>query len=427
MATGTVGVLQPGSPDRLIDNENVDDAGTPKYRQRIRIGGALIGELAGCDATNGLDVDVTRVSGNVAVTGTFWQATQPVSIAGTVTIDSELAAAAAMADGFANPTTSVVAAGNLLYNGSSWDRQRSTSALTDAASQGIATAGNYLFNGTTWDRIRGDITNGIDVDVTRVTGTVTVAGTVTCTPSGTQTVDSEMPAAAALADGAANPTTPTLGSATLAWNGTTWDRVRVYAGNGDGANAADLGMLVNTRSLVFNGTTWDRARGGTADALAVTGLQGCSNMLYNGTTWDRMRGDITNGLDVDVTRVSGSVAVTGTFWQATQPVSGTVTCTPSGTQTTKEVRAATPTQASVASSATNVTLLASNANRLGATFFNDSTQVLYLKLGATASNTSYTIQLASNGYYEIPYNYTGIVDGIWVSANGNVRVTEIAA
>ena len=33
------------------------------------------------DLTNGLDVDVTRVSGSVAVTGTFWQATQPVSLA----------------------------------------------------------------------------------------------------------------------------------------------------------------------------------------------------------------------------------------------------------------------------------------------------------------------------------------------------------
>lgn len=33
------------------------------------------------DTANGLDVDVTRVAGSVAVTGTFWQATQPVSLA----------------------------------------------------------------------------------------------------------------------------------------------------------------------------------------------------------------------------------------------------------------------------------------------------------------------------------------------------------
>ena len=35
----------------------------------------------------------------------------------------------------------------------------------------------------------GDATNGLDVDVTRVQGTVTVSGTVTATPTGTQNVD----------------------------------------------------------------------------------------------------------------------------------------------------------------------------------------------------------------------------------------------
>lgn len=51
-----------------------------------------------------------------------------------------------------------------------------------------------LYNGTTWDRMRGDTTNGLDVDVTRVSGSVTVAqataanlnATVTGTVSATQ-------------------------------------------------------------------------------------------------------------------------------------------------------------------------------------------------------------------------------------------------
>lgn len=65
------------------------------------------------------------------------------------TVDTELAAAGALADGAANPTTSVI--------------------------------GAFLqcFNGATWDRARGDTTNGIDVDVTRVSGTVTISGAVT--------------------------------------------------------------------------------------------------------------------------------------------------------------------------------------------------------------------------------------------------------
>ncbi len=93
-------------------------------------------------------------------------------------------------------------------------------------------------------------------------------------------------------------------------------------------------------------------------------------------------------------------------------------------------RATTPTQTSVASSASSVSLLAANNARKGATIYNDSTQILYLKLGATASTTSYTIQLpaapAVNSYYEVPFGYVGAIDGIWASANGNARITELA-
>ena len=88
-------------------------------------------------------------------------------------------------------------------------------------------------------------------------------------------------------------------------------------------------------------------------------------------------------------------------------------------------RAGTATLTNVASSASNVTVLAANTARLGATIVNDSTQAVYLKMGATASATSYTVKIASGGYYEVPFGFTGIIDGIWVAANGNARVTEL--
>lgn len=86
------------------------------------------------------------------------------------------------------------------------------------------------------------------------------------------------------------------------------------------------------------------------------------------------------------------------------------------------------TQSIVASSASDVTILAVTPNmggRKGATVYNDSTQVLYLLLSnATSSTTVYTVQLAANAYYEVPFNYQGVIKGIWASANGNARVTE---
>ena len=88
-------------------------------------------------------------------------------------------------------------------------------------------------------------------------------------------------------------------------------------------------------------------------------------------------------------------------------------------------KALTGTLSNVNASASNVTLLAANAARLGATFYNDSTAILYLKLGATASATSFTVKMQPDDYYEMPYGYYGIVDGISASATGVIRVTEI--
>jgi hypothetical protein len=82
--------------------------------------------------------------------------------------------------------------------------------------------------------------------------------------------------------------------------------------------------------------------------------------------------------------------------------------------------------ANVASSASNVTIMAANEARRVAMVYNDSTAVLYLKFGATASTTSFTILIPSQGYYEFPQPcYSGQVDGIWAAANGSARVTEL--
>jgi hypothetical protein len=138
-----------------------------------------------------------------------------------------------------------------------------------------------------------------------------------------------------------------------------------------------------------------------------------------------------NSATVTVDNWPATQPVSGTFWQTTQPVSGTFwqstqPVSIAAIVTTKETRAATTAVTSVNDSAANQTLLASNANRLGATIHNDSTVALYLKLGATASLTSFTVKMAADSYFEVPYGYTGIIDGIWASdASGAARITEL--
>lgn len=85
----------------------------------------------------------------------------------------------------------------------------------------------------------------------------------------------------------------------------------------------------------------------------------------------------------------------------------------------------TGTTSNVAGSASSVTLLTANTARIGATIFNDSTEDLLVKFGATASSTSFTVKLAQDDYYEVPANYIGIIDGIWGAATGSARITEI--
>lgn len=88
---------------------------------------------------------------------------------------------------------------------------------------------------------------------------------------------------------------------------------------------------------------------------------------------------------------------------------------------------ATSSVTSVASNVASVTLLAANANRKVATIVNDSaTANLYVKLGAAATTSSYTVKMVPGAYYEVPNPvYTGVIDGIWDVAVGNARITEL--
>ena len=85
----------------------------------------------------------------------------------------------------------------------------------------------------------------------------------------------------------------------------------------------------------------------------------------------------------------------------------------------------TATVSSVEAAVADTALLAANPLRGGATVFNDSTSVLYLKLGTGASNTDFTVRMGARAYYEIPYGYTGAVHGYWASAAGDARITEV--
>lgn len=93
---------------------------------------------------------------------------------------------------------------------------------------------------------------------------------------------------------------------------------------------------------------------------------------------------------------------------------------------TADAPAAAATLTNVASSASNVTLKAANTARRGLLVVNDSAAILYLKFGATATTSSFTAKIAAGASWEMPKpTYQGIVDGIWASADGAARITEL--
>lgn len=221
----------------------------------------ITGTTIAADDIAGVQYQRTKIVWGVDGTATDVSASNPLPITGSLTVDSEFPAAGALADASANPTTTKVGSHVSFYNG------------------------------TTWDRATGTLANGLDVDVTRVQGTVTV--------------DSELPSAGSLADATANPTAPAVGSHLLAYNGTTWDRVistqgalkvapvmlssgsLVVENAASGATDSNSGSAHGAAaSLQFNGSSYERQRGNTEGALLASSVRATDTNSANQTNYN---------------------------------------------------------------------------------------------------------------------------------------------
>ncbi len=137
-------------------------------------------------------------------------------------------------------------------------------------------------------------------------------------------------------------------------------------------------------------------------SVNVNEVAGTATSVNNGTT------------DAGTQRVTLSSDSTGQVKLASGSLAG-------------RTKSSTGTPSSVNSANSDTTILASNSSRLGASIYNDSTQILYLLVASAVSSTStYTVQVSPQQYFELPgpYIYTGVIKGIWAAANGAARITE---
>lgn len=74
----------------------------------------------------------------------------------------------------------------------------------------------------------------------------------------------------------------------------------------------------------------------------------------------------------------------------------------------------------------NITLLLPNMKRRASIFYNESSEICYLKFGSNASTNDYTLQIAPNSTLIInSVNYTGQIDAIWSGSDGSIQITEL--
>lgn len=133
------------------DFGTVTGGGTETGALRVTVANNSTGVLSVDD--NGSTLSIDDGGSSITVDGT-------VGVSGTVTVDTELPTAAALSDTTANPTTVMVGAAKMLWDGTQWVRERNN--LGDGSGGGqIGQMGNMVYNGSTWDRVRGD-TTGMD-------------------------------------------------------------------------------------------------------------------------------------------------------------------------------------------------------------------------------------------------------------------------
>ncbi len=265
------------------------------------------------------------------------------------------------------------------------------------------------------------------------------------------------------------------------------DGSNVFAIHTDTAGDLQIDVLSMPTTAV-TGTFWQATQPVSAASLPLpSGAATAANQQTDALTDTQLRatpvpvsGTVTanTGLTQPLTDTqlrATPVPVSGTFYQATQPVSGTVTANlaagtnnigdvdvlslpalPAGTNAigklaansgvdigdvtlnntlgagtsdastirTTESTGATSVLANVSGSASSVTLVASNTDRRKVVMYNDSTADCYVKYGSAATSTSFTWLMAAGSHIE-EMHYNGIITGIWTSATGSMRITEV--
>ncbi|MGH9876021.1 MAG: hypothetical protein ACRD5H_00140 [Nitrososphaerales archaeon] len=186
--------VPPDSTGKAVDCASLTVSTTLVYRQRVQVAGVGATDIASIDATFGISADIKRaltittvISSAPTLSVQITSAptlTVEISRAPTLTVQVSSAVTLTVAISSAPTLTVQISASNTVpvqvTSANTLTVQLSnTASITDSITLApVPQVGSfgYLYNSVTgvWNRLRGDVAQGLDVDVTRVTGTLSV-------------------------------------------------------------------------------------------------------------------------------------------------------------------------------------------------------------------------------------------------------------
>jgi len=242
-------------------------------------------------------------------------------------LSGKFPSAIALADNLANPTTTIIGAANLGFDGTYWRRIATDTsgrmkvaldsipnpsnldvALSTRASEATLSAIKNALASVGTDKIRASIVDSLPAGTNKI-GSVDVASipnpsnldvalSTRASESTLSGLSGKFPSAVALGDSLSNPTTTIVGDALLGFDGTYWRRVRVdTSGRLAIQNEPNLDVALSTRASESTLSSFV----GTPDSSPPP--KGVMLLGYDGTYARRIKTDGAGELQVDVLTV----------------------------------------------------------------------------------------------------------------------------
>lgn len=294
------------------------------------------------------------------------------------------------------------------------------------------------------------------VSITSVTvgNTVTIAGTVTANPTGTQTIAGTVTANVgevdkfalknALDEYALNYNDPwpikysnTHEGDPLPISGT------VTVGSALPAGTNRIGVVTIGAGTVTIGAGTAQIGSVTASISGTVPVSGTFFQATQPVSLATLPALVAGTAQIGsvTASITGTVPVSGTFWQATQPASlaslpalaagtaqiGSVTASISNSVVTfYPMQGTSVSNTNFTSTTASTTLVSAVANREVLTVFNEGAGNLHISPGATCTTISYQVRLSAGDYWECPAGQLSLAHTAVFATAGTARVCQVS-